>query len=63
MKVSRDIAEVTRYNNVLEDLPIRKTYKSTERHSIIYTEVLVDRFGIGIKRAKATLRGKFKRGA
>ena len=30
MKVQRNVAEVSRYDDVLEDLPIRKTYTSTE---------------------------------
>ena len=37
-------------------MPIRKTYTSTERHIRISAEVLADRFGICIERAKETLR-------
>lgn len=61
-KVPRNIAQVTRYEDSLEDLPTRQTYTSTERHSKISAEVLADRFGIGIERARATLRATLQRG-
>ena len=61
-KVSRNVAEVTRYNDVLEDLPTRQTYMSTERHRKISAEVLPDRFGIEIECARSTLRATVQRG-
>ena len=56
MKVPRNITEVSQYDDVLEDLPIRQTYTSTKRYSAISAEMLADQFDIGIERAKATLR-------
>ena len=47
---------MTRYENVLEDFPLRQTYTSTKRHSRISAEVLANRFGICIERARETLR-------
>ena len=61
-KVSRNVVEVTRYDDVLEDFPTSQTYMSTERHRKISAEVLADRFGIGIERARATLRATVQRG-
>ena len=51
--VPRYIAEVTRYDDSLEDIPTRQTYMSNERHVKMSAEVLADRFGIGLKRARA----------
>ena len=62
VKVPRNFLEVTRYDDVLKYLPIRQTYTSTERHRRISAEVLSDRFGIGIKHAKAMLRATVQRG-
>lgn len=56
------IAEVSRYDDSLEDLPTRQTYTSTERHAKISAEVLADRFAIGIERARRTLRATLQRG-
>ena len=61
-KVPRNIAEVTRYNNVLEYLPTRQTYTPTELDRKISAKVLADRFLIGIERARATLRETVQRG-
>ena len=61
-KVPRNVAEVTRYNDVLEDLPTRQTYMSTERHIKISAEVLPERFGIEIECARSTLRATVQRG-
>ena len=61
-KVPRQIAQVTRYENSLEDLPTRQTYSSSERHTKISAEVLADRFGIGLERARATLKATLQRG-
>ena len=61
-KVPRNVTEVTRYNDVLEDLPTRQTHTSTERHRKISAEVLADRFGIVIQRTRATLRETVQRG-
>ena len=56
------IAEVSRYDDTLEDLPTRQTYTSTERHAKVSAEVLADRFAIGIERAHQTLRATLQRG-
>ena len=50
-----------RYDNGLEDFPLSQTYTSTERHSRISAEVLAGRFGIGIERARETLRSTVQR--
>ena len=60
-KVPRNVAEVTRYDDVLEDLPLKQTYTPTEQHSRISAEVLAYRFGIGIERARATLKETVQR--
>jgi hypothetical protein len=58
----RAIAEVSRYDQTLEDLPTRQSYTSHERHAKISAEVLADRFGIGIERARTTLKVTLQRG-
>ena len=60
--VPRYIAEVIRYDDSLEDIPTRQTYISTERHIKMSAEVLADRFGIGLERARQTLRATMQRG-
>ena len=62
MACVRRISEVQRVGEVLEDLPTRQTYTSTERHAEISAEVLADRFAIGIGRARATLEATLQRG-
>ena len=42
--VPRYVAEVSRYDDSLEDLPTRQVYTSTERHIKMSAEVLADRF-------------------
>ena len=54
--VPRHISEVARYDDSLEDIPTRQTYTSTERHVNMSAEVLADRFGIGLERARQTLK-------
>ena len=54
--VLRYIAEVARYDDSLEDIPTRQTYTSTERHVKMSAEVLANRFGIGLERARQTLK-------
>ena len=61
-KVPRNVAEVTRYNNVLKYFPTRQTYTPTELDRKISAKVLADRFLIGIERARATLRETVQRG-
>ena len=39
LKLPRNVAKVTRYDDVLENLPLRQTYTSTELHSRISAEV------------------------
>ena len=50
------ITKTTRFDDVLEDIPTRQTYYSTDRHSKISSGVLADRFGIGTNRENATLK-------
>ena len=47
---------MARYDDSLEDIPTRKTYSSTERHVKMSAEVLADRFGIVLERARQTLK-------
>jgi hypothetical protein len=54
--VPRYVAEVATYNDALENTPTRQTYTSTERHTKMSAEVLADRFGIGLERARQTLK-------
>ena len=56
MKIPRHINEETRYDQDLEDEPVRCTYVSTERHEKATAETLAERFCIGPERAKATLQ-------
>ena len=58
----RYVAEISRYNDSLEDIPTRQTYTSTERHIKMSAEVLANRFGIGLERARQTLRATNQRG-
>ena len=60
-KVPIKVAEVKRYKNVLEDFPTRQTYTPTELNRKISSEVLVERFGIGIEHARTTLGATVKR--
>jgi len=61
-EVTRYMGEVARYDDTLEDIPTRQTYTSTERHIKMLAEVLADRFGIGLERARQTLRATTQRG-
>ena len=61
-EVTRYMGEVARYDDTLEDIPTRQTYTSTERHIKMSAEVLADRFGIGLERARQTLRATTQRG-
>jgi hypothetical protein len=45
-----------------DDLPARRTYVSTERHNKVSAEKLADLWGIGLKRAHATMRATTQRG-
>ena len=56
------VPEVNRYDDTLEDLPTRQTYTSNERHAKISAEVLADRFGIGIERARQTIKNTLHTG-
>ena len=53
---------MARYNDSIEDIPTRQTYTSTERHVKMSAEVLADRFGIGLERARQTLKSTTQRG-
>ena len=58
----RNVAQVNRFDTSLEDLPVRQTFTSTDRHGIVSAEVLADRFGIGLNRARDTLKATHQRG-
>ena len=58
----RIMSQVDRFDGHLEDLPVRQTYTSNERHQKLTAEVLADRFGIGVERARLTLRATLQRG-
>lgn len=58
--IPRAVAEVSRFDEALEDLPTRQSYTSHERHAKILAEVLADQFGIGLDRAKKTLKVTLK---
>lgn len=60
-KISQ-ISETSRYETTLEDIPTQQTYTSYERHVKASSEVLADRFAIGIERAKAKMRATLQRG-
>ena len=46
----------------MQDIPDQRTYVSTERHTKLTAEILVERIAIGIPRASATLRVTTQRG-
>jgi hypothetical protein len=52
----------SRYDDDTLDVPVRRTFTSTERHSRITAEELAERLGIGVERAKSTLRATIQRG-
>eukprot|EP00978_Attheya_sp_CCMP212_P047589 scaffold422269_cov71-Attheya_sp.AAC.1 len=41
----------------IDDVPARRTFVSTERHTKISAESLAERFCIGTERAKQTIQG------
>ena len=45
-----------------EDVPVRRTFVSSERHEKISADLIADRFGIGPKRAQRTLQVTTQRG-
>ena len=45
-----------------DDIPARRTYTSTQRHSAVTSQSLSEHWGIGIKRAQATLDATTQRG-
>ena len=56
------IAQTTRFDYALYDLPTRQTSSSTGRHTKISVELLNDQFRIGTEIANATLRSPLQRG-
>ena len=60
--IPRAIAEVSQFDEALEDLPTRQSYVSRERHTKISAEVLADRFRIGLDKAKRTSKITLQRG-
>lgn len=58
----RQVSESSMYEPTTLDLPVRRTFVSTDRHTKVTAEGLSERFGIGIQRARATLRNTTQRG-
>ena len=58
----REISQASRCDEGLEDLPTRQTCTSTDRHGLASAEVLADRFGIGLERARQTIKATHERG-
>ena len=52
----------TVYDQELLDTPIRDTYTSRERHNKVTANLVAQRFGIGIERARQTMRSTLQRG-
>lgn len=60
---SRTIQATTVHETeVMDDVPVRRTFVSTERHTKATAESLSERFGIGIQRARETLKATLQRG-
>ena len=53
---------MARYDDPLEDITTRQTYTSTESYAKMSDEVLAARFGIGLERARQTLKETTQRG-
>ena len=56
------VNEAATNNQFGHDVPERRTFVSTERHTKVTEDTLAERFGIGIQRARATLRVTTQRG-
>ena len=50
------------YDKDTYDVPVRKTFVSTERHTKSTAEDLSERFGIGLHRARQTLKATRQQG-
>lgn len=50
------------YDEELDDIPSRRTFTSTERHAKLTADIISERFGVGIERARATIRATTQRG-
>ena len=59
-KLSTSQVDQVQYN--LEDIPERRTFISTERHTRLTAESISEKFGTGLARARATLRATTQRG-
>ena len=53
---------MARYDDLLEDILTRQTYTSTEGHVNMSAEVLANRFGIGLEKARQTFKATTQRG-
>mmetsp|Transcript_17331 Transcript_17331/g.42358 ORF Transcript_17331/g.42358 Transcript_17331/m.42358 type:complete len:358 (+) Transcript_17331:1030-2103(+) len=58
----RIIQQVVQEDERFIDVPKRPTFVSTERHTKVTAEILSDRWGISLDRARATLRATLQRG-
>lgn len=58
----RTIQETTIYDDDTMDLPVRRTFIATDRHTTNTAESLAERFGIGLQRARETLKATLQRG-
>ena len=59
----RQVSVAQTYEEDLGDIPPRRTYTSTDRHTKATAEAIADRFGIGIERGRATMSATTQRGA
>lgn len=58
----RVVQETTVYDEDTLDLPARRTFISTDRHTTNTAEALAERFGIGLQRARETMKATLQRG-
>ena len=58
----RIVEQIHTQDERFEDVPVRPTFVSTERHSNVTAENLSERLGISVGRARATLKATLQRG-
>ena len=58
----RQVQQVQIYDARSQDVPVRATYQSSERHPRATPEQLSEHFGISVQRASATMRATLQRG-
>ena len=62
VNINASTKHITIGETYTEDIPARRTFTSTERHTRITADILAERFCIGPTRAKATIRATMQRG-